>query len=90
MVRSHRLNGLKFRRQHTIGHYIVDFYCPKLKLVVELDRSVHDNLGQANYDHEREIKLRSIGYKVIRIENEAVLKNPEVVLAYLLNFIKQT
>ncbi|QQT24917.1 endonuclease domain-containing protein [Sphingobacterium spiritivorum] len=90
LVRSHRLNGLRFRRQHTIDNYIVDFYCPELKLVIELDGSIHDNLGQSNYDYERDTKLRSMGYKVIRIENEAVLKNPEVVLLYLLDHIKQS
>ncbi|MGJ1198285.1 endonuclease domain-containing protein [Sphingobacterium spiritivorum] len=88
LVRSHRVNGLKFRRQHTIGNYIVDFYCPKLKLVIELDGSIHNNLGQANYDYERDSKLRTMGYKVIRIGNEAVLRNPEVVLVYLLDVVK--
>lgn len=83
LVRAGHFHQLKFRRQHTIGRYTVDFYCPKLKLIIELDGSVHDNLGQVLYDEHREQVLKTQGYKVIRLENDAVLNYPETVLNYL-------
>jgi len=83
LVRAGRFYKLKFRRQHTVGKYTVDFYCPKFKLIIELDGSVHDNLGQSLYDDERDTFLNEVGFQVIRFENEAVLKYPETVLNYL-------
>ena len=53
IVRDRRLDGYKFRRQHGIGRYILDFYCSKAKLAVEVDGSVHDDPARAEYDRER-------------------------------------
>lgn len=83
LVRTGRFYKLKFRRQHTVGQYTVDFYCPKFKLIIELDGSVHDNLGQSLYDDERDTFLKELGFQVVRFENDAVLKCPETVLNYL-------
>lgn len=83
LVRAGRFYKLKFRRQHTVGQYTVDFYCPKFKLIIELDGSVHDNLGQSLYDDERDTFLKELGFQVVRFENDAVLKCPETVLNYL-------
>jgi len=88
LVRAGRFYKLKFRRQHTLGKYTVDFYCPKFKLIIELDGSVHDNLGQSLYDDERDIFLKELGFQVIRFENDAVLKYPEAVLNYLAIYLK--
>lgn len=70
-LRGHLLQGLGFRRQHPLGPFIVDFYCPQLKLVIELDGDVHAN--QAEYDAARTEQLAAYGYRVIRFRNEAVL-----------------
>ncbi len=83
LVRAGRFYKLKFRRQHTVDRYTVDFYCPNFKLIIELDGGVHNNLGQSLYDDEREIFLKELGFQVIRFENDAVLKYPETVLNYL-------
>ncbi|MGE6219821.1 endonuclease domain-containing protein [Nubsella zeaxanthinifaciens] len=83
MVRANKFLNLKFRRQHTIGRYTVDFYCSKINLIIELDGSVHDNLGQSLYDEQRELNLKQMGYVVIRIENDAVLNYGEVVITDL-------
>ncbi len=83
LVRASRFNKLKFRRQHTVGRFVADFYCAKLKLIIELDGGVHHNLGRQLYDQERDSILTEMGYVVIRFENDAVLKYPETVLAYL-------
>jgi very-short-patch-repair endonuclease len=83
MVRANKFLNLKFRRQHTIGKYTVDFYCAKIKLIIELDGSIHDNLGQSLYDEQREQDLKQLGYRVIRIDNDAVLNYSDVVMADL-------
>lgn len=76
-LRGRRLNGYKFRRQHPVGGFIVDFYCPLKKLVIEVDGQVHDT--QQEYDESRCDHLHTYGYRVLRFRNEEVTKNlPEV------------
>ena len=70
--------GFKFRRQHRIGGYIVDFACVERKLVVEADGSQHRQ--QAEYDHERAHVLRAAGYRVLRFWNHDILKDTGHVL----------
>ena len=80
-----QLEGRKFRRQHSIENYIVDFYCASEQLIIELDGAVHLNFATQNYDYERQQKLESLGFKVLRFENKEVFEN----LEGLLNEIKQ-
>lgn len=80
-VKDKQLDGRKFRRQTSIGPFIVDFYCPEEKLVVELDGEVHFNEEAIEYDKKRTEFLESVGLKVIRFENNEVLKNTEYVLS---------
>jgi very-short-patch-repair endonuclease len=80
LLRNKQLNGRKFRRQHSVGNYILDFYCPSEKLAVELDGEVHNNSEQAEYDRERDLFLQHTGIKVLRFENSIVFKNPEGLL----------
>ena len=75
-----RLLGRKFRRQHAIGPYVVDFYCPAERLVVELDGSAHDSERSVVRDEIRERFLNDAGLTVLRIENRHVLENAEGVL----------
>ena len=77
-LRGNKLNGMKFRRQHAIGNYIVDFCAIKQKLIIELDGSQH--LEQEEYDHERTAYLESQGYKVIRFWNNDVMNDIHGVL----------
>jgi 5-methyltetrahydrofolate--homocysteine methyltransferase len=69
------IEGFKFRRQHIIGEYIVDFVCLEKKLVIEVDSSVHNLPEQIEHDKERTIWLESKGFKVVRYTNEQVLNN---------------
>lgn len=76
-LRSHKLNGLKFRRQHPISGYIVDFCNVTHRLVIEVDGDTH--AGNEQYDEQRAAKLNSLGYRVIRFTNEDVtLRLPSV------------
>lgn len=84
-LRQHPL-GFKFRRQHPLGIYIVDFYCHKLKLVIEVDGSIHDLTAIKAADIERQRQLEMDGLIVIRFTNEEVLKTKEVVIEQI-NFL---
>ena len=79
-VKNSQVEGRRFRRQHSIGNYIVDFYCASAKLIIELDGSVHDNPGQASADFDRDAHLRELGYKVLRFQNELIFHHLEEVL----------
>ena len=79
-LQKSQLNGRKFRRQHSIENFIVDFYCPKEKLIVELDGAYHLGFAQQNYDLERTKRLETLGFKLIRFENKLVFENLPYVL----------
>jgi very-short-patch-repair endonuclease len=71
-LRNSQLHDYKFRRQHPIGRYIADFYCDELKLVVEIDGSIHDQTDQAEYDMVRQRELEDQGYTIVRVTADAV------------------
>ena len=77
-LRAGRLAGLKFRRQHAIGPYVVDFFCSGASLVVELDGLSH--VGRVAYDTARAIFLKSKGFHVIRYSNDQVLQDLDCVV----------
>ena len=66
---------LRFRRQVTVGNYILDFYCAAAQLAVELDGSQHYKAAEQTYDEKRTAYLNSIGIKVLRFSNLDVLQN---------------
>lgn len=72
--------GVRFRRQYGILNYIVDFYSPRAKVVIELDGKNHLEINQGEYDTDRQIKLENLGLKVLRFENKDVLLNLDAVL----------
>ena len=72
ILRDRRCLGLKFRRQHPIAGFVVDFYCPALDLVVEIDGTVHQSPGVAERDAERSTALARLGLEVVRVPNEKV------------------
>lgn len=76
-LRNRRTDGYKFRRQYSVDHYVLDFYCPELKLAIELDGSVHDVPEQKVYDEERQKQIEMFGIKFVRIRNEEFLGNPD-------------
>jgi very-short-patch-repair endonuclease len=75
-----QLGGRKFRRQHSVGYYILDFYCPSEKLCVELDGEGHFTKDGADYDRVRTSYLNRLNIRVLRFENWEVFENPEEVL----------
>jgi very-short-patch-repair endonuclease len=77
-LRGGRLHGLKFRRQHAIGRFIVDFYCVRAALVVEIDGQIHSE--QCDADQERQGYIEAMGLSVVRFSNDQVMENLDTVL----------
>jgi len=77
------MNGFKFRRQQPIGRYIVDFFCPEQRLVIELDGGHHAH--QAEADMRRTEFLNKAGYRILRFWDHEVLANTEAVLHKIAN-----
>ena len=80
-LKGSKLEGRKFRRQHSFCGYILDFYCPYERLGIELDGQVHFNERAAQHDLERKLFLTYFGVKVLRFENKCIFEEPEWVLS---------
>jgi very-short-patch-repair endonuclease len=85
-LKNRQLKGWKFRSQHPIQSFIVDFYCPEHRFIIELDGGVHDQ--QVEYDAARTEKLNQLGYRVIRFQNQDVLSDLMHVLQEIVNAIE--
>lgn len=81
-------SNYKFRRQHPISQYIADFYCHKLKLVVEIDGGIHLSNEVKNNDKIRDDFMESLGLNIIRFTNDDICKNGEIVAQKLKEFIE--
>lgn len=78
LLRSRRFSRYKFRRQHPVGHYILDFACCEARLAIELDGGQHEE--RYKYDVQRTVWLNQKGWKIIRFWNNALWQNEEAVL----------
>ena len=83
MLRAHRMNGYKFRRQVPIGRYIADFVCHEARLVVEIDGGQHDHSSPR--ETERSSFLHNEGYRTLRFWNNDILANPDGVHQTIVN-----
>ncbi|MBD0787974.1 endonuclease domain-containing protein [Vibrio sp. Y2-5] len=83
-IRNNHL-GVKFRRQHGIGRYIVDFYCPKKKLIVEIDGDSHFTNSAKESDEIRDECMISLGLKVLRVTNSQVMSDLDSVVDLILS-----
>ena len=90
MLQRGKLESRKFRRQHSVGNYIVDFYCATEQLAIELDGEGHFTEGGLLYDKERDEYLLSCGIRTIRFENNLVLTDPVYVLQEIKNNLTTT
>jgi very-short-patch-repair endonuclease len=87
-LRRKQILGVQFYRQKPIGNYIVDFYAPAAKLIVELDGAQHLELGQAKYDAQRTRALEQQGLKVLRFDDRQALLQTEAVLEAIFQAVK--
>ena len=83
-LKHSRLGGHKFRRQCSIDRFVVDFYCPRKKLAVEIDGGSHTGGEAVEYDKERQEFIESLGIRLIRFTNEEVYKNLDEVISRII------
>ena len=81
--------GLQFRRQHPLNRFIADFYCPKLKLVIEVDGNIHDIPDNVEYDKVRSEIMSEFGINVIRFTNDQIMNNIDDVINKIENLINK-
>jgi very-short-patch-repair endonuclease len=89
-IRSRKLNGVKFRRQHPFFKYILDFYCHEHQLAIEVDGGIHLKAEIMLNDQERESDLKELGLRVLRFTNEQVLNDLDFVLRIIKQYICST
>jgi very-short-patch-repair endonuclease len=81
MLKGKQIAGLQFRRQFSVGSHILDFYCPSLKLAIELDGDYHYHMEMPDRDWRRDGELQEkYGIKTLRFENKIVFNHPEAIL----------
>ena len=88
-LKNKKLGGYKFRRQHPILKYILDFYCHKVKLGVELDGDIHNSKGQKFYDQDRTENINKYNIEIIRFHNDEIKNNLSTVKKRILNKLKE-
>ena len=88
-IRLKKLDGFKFRNQHALGSYVVDFYCHEAKLAIEVDGEYHADPNQMEYDEERTKRIEASGVRIIRFTNHEVLTNLEEVLVKIRASLKR-
>ncbi len=85
VIRNRKL-GFKFRRQYSVGGYVLDFYCPEVKLAIELDGSQHFEKENLEYDEDRTDYLEVLGCIVLRFKNKEINENLEKVLSTIVKY----
>ena len=90
MLKSKQIGGVKFRRQFSVGPYILDFYCPELRICIELDGDQHYNRQGYEHDQTRNTYLsHEHGITTLRYENKDVFKFPEMIRTEITNLVKE-
>lgn len=79
--------GFRFRRQHSIGKYIVDFYCSEKNLIIEVDGGQHDEESARKYDEKRSEYLKRLGFRVLRFWDRDINLNLEGSVGEIINFL---
>ena len=88
-LRDKQMGGHKFRRQYSVDSYVVDFYCPVLKLAVEIDGDSHFEEGVEAYDQQRQAFIENFGIRFLRFTNREVFENLEGVLEAIRQSVKR-
>jgi len=89
IIKSKQLEGKKFRRQYSIGSYVVDFCCTSEKLIIELDGDPHGEYHKIQKDENRDKYLESLGFTVLRFENRFVFQEPDHLKDEIKKFINK-
>jgi very-short-patch-repair endonuclease len=87
-LKRKRLLGYKFRRQYSVGSYVIDFYCPELKLAIEIDGTSHFKEGAEYFDSNRQESIEQLGIKFLRFNNKEVYKNLTGILEVIVDTVR--
>lgn len=87
-LRSKSVNGYKFRRQYSVEKYVIDFYCPQLKLAVEIDGESHFIEGAEDADRNRQSEIEQFGITFLRFTNIDIYENLDAVLSTIAGYAK--
>jgi very-short-patch-repair endonuclease len=87
-LRNCQIDGLKFRRQHPVDIFILDFYCHERKLAVEVDGGIHNEAAQKEWDENRTYELNEFGIKVLRFTNEDIIDRTRDVIKTIKECLK--
>lgn len=87
LLRNRRLGGFKFRRQHPVGGYILDFFCESASIAIELDGSQHNTPEGVAYDQRRTAQLANLRVRVLRFSDHDILKDPIAVARTILRIL---
>jgi very-short-patch-repair endonuclease len=88
-IRNRQVGGAKFRRQHTVEGFVVDFVCIEQRLILEVDGEIHNTIDQQAYDREREAILEGHGFSIIRFTNDEVLHSTDSVVARIIETLER-
>lgn len=88
-LKSKQIEGCKFRRQYSVGQFVIDFYCPEVKLAIEIDGDSHFQEGATQYDEERQTFIESAGIRFMRFTNDDVYTNLNGVLELITKKIQE-
>jgi len=88
-LKDKKILGYKFRRQFSIGSYVVDFYCPELNLAVEVDGATHVTDEEIRYDKDRQTEIETLGIKFLRFSNPEIYKDMNHVLEKIKSIIEE-
>ena len=88
-LKNSKVEGRKFRRQHSISNYVVDFYCPAEKLILEVDGDIHNVQTIKGRDESREKYLLNLNFKVLRIQNDDVFRNMSLVIKEIIKQFRE-
>ena len=87
-LRNRKVNDLKFRRQHPVDIFILDFYCHERKLAIEVDGEIHNQEDQREWDENRTFELNEFGIQILRFRNDDVISHTERVVDSIKEFTK--
>jgi len=87
-LKGKALDGFKFRRQHSIKNYVIDFYCPEKKFAIEVDGVTHFSKFAIIHDREKENLLKSLNIRIFRVTNEEIYDNVMIVVEKIKDRIK--
>ncbi len=88
-LRHRQLLGCRFRRQYSVGAYVLDFYCPQLRLAIEIDGGSHFQPGSPEYDEQRQREIEALKIRFLRFRNDQVFENLDGVLESIAEIVRE-